>query len=525
MVTKILVVDDEPDLELLFPQMLAEVIEQKHYELTFAHDGQEALKILENQQNFDLVLTDINMPNMDGLTLIKKIQEKFKLIKVVVISAYGDIDNIRTAMNRGAFDFLIKPIDWDDLEKTIEKTREAVRQLRESERRARESERIARESEEKLSKFLDAVPVGVLVIDNQEEIAYVNKEALRIYGLTEQDREQILGKKYPQQLEALSHYKYYKKGTNQKYPQDKFPLLLAIRGESERQTLSIYDLEIRQIEGDVRIPLEVSATPIKDEQGSIKYAIAALKDITERIELVQADKAKNIFLANTTHELKTPLTAIISLSETLQEVGDNLTHDDKNRYLQKIISNSKFLLNLINDILDISKIVERKLDLLVEENEIKPLVEEVIETVKPLAEENSNQLNLNYPDKIGIMEADITRLRQCLNNLLSNACKFTKQGIITLDVHRQTEDDRDWIIFRVTDTGIGMTPKQMENIFQPFGKGDISTTRRYGGTGLGLSITKELSEMMGGNITVESKLGQGSTFTLCLPAVQDKTDS
>lgn len=524
MVTKILVVDDQPDLELLLPQMLSDAIEQEHYELTFADDGQKALEILEADQDFDLVLTDINMPNMDGLTLIKKIQEKFNLIKAVVISAYGDIPNIRTAMNRGAFDFLTKPIDWKDLEITIAKTLDYVRQLRESERRARESERRARESEEKLSKFLDAVPVGVLVIDNQEEIAYVNKEALRIYGLTEQNRDPIRGKKFPQELEEFSHHERYKEGTNQKYPQDKFPILLAIRGESERQTLSIYDLEIRQTEGDVRIPLEVSATPIKDEQGSIKYAIAALKDITERIELVQADKAKNIFLANTSHELKTPLTAIISLSETIQEVGDNLSRKDKNSYLQKIISNSKFLVNLINDILDISKIVEGKLDLLFEEIEIEPLVEEVIETIQPLAEKNRNHLNVNCPNNIGIMEADSTRLRQCLNNLLSNACKFTEDGTITLDVHRQIEDGQDWISFRVTDTGIGMNLEQMETLFQPFAQGDISTTRRYGGTGLGLSITKKLAEMMGGDVTVESELGQGSTFTLRLPTVQNKTN-
>ncbi len=423
------------------------------------------------------------------------------------------------------FDFLIKPIDWQDLKITIEKTLDYVRELKDSERRARESE-------EKLSKFLDAVPVGVLVIDDREEIAYVNKEALRIYGLTEQDRDRIRGKKYPQELEAFSHHEYYKEGTNKKYPQDKFPLLLAIRGESDRQTISIYDLEIRQTEGDVRIPLEVSATPIQDEQGSIKYATAALKDLTplreaeaERIALEKADKAKNIFLANTSHELKTPLTAIISLSETLQKVGDNLSHEDKNRYLQKTISNSKFLRNLINDILDISKIVEGKLDLVFEEIAIEPLVEEVIETIKPLAEKNKNQLEVNCPDNIGSMKADITRLRQCLNNLLSNACKFTDQGIITLDVHPQSEDDQDWILFRVTDTGIGMTPKQIETLFQPFTQGDISTTRRYGGSGLGLSITKKLAEMIGGNVTVKSKLGQGSTLTIRLPAIGDKTDS
>lgn len=520
---KILVVEDQSDYELLYPQMLSEAIEQNDYKFFFAHDGEEALEMLESHGDFDLILTDINMPKMDGLTLIKEIQ-RFKLIKAIVISAYGDIDNIRTAMNRGAFDFLTKPIDWEDLQITIEKTLDYVRELKESERKAKESERKAKESEEKLRKFLDAVPVGVLVIDDQETIAYVNKEALRIYGLTEQNRDVIRGKRFPEELEKLSQHKRYKEGTDQIYPQDKFPILLAIRGKSDQQPISIYDLEIHQIKQDVRIPLEVSATPIPDDRGSVKYAIAALKDITERRELVQADKAKNIFLANTTHELKTPLAAIISLSETMQELGDNLSDDDKKSYLQKIISNSKFLLNLINDILDISKIVEQKLDLLFEEVKIKPLIAEVIETIQPLAEKNKNSLEVNYPDNIGAIEADINRLRQCLNNLLSNACKFTSNGKIILDVHRQTKNNQDWISFRITDTGSGIKPEKMEKLFQPFTQGDNSSTRRHEGTGLGLSITKKLAEMMGGDVTVESEFGQGSIFIIRLPAIQDKTD-
>ncbi len=211
------------------------------------------------------------------------------------------------------------------------------------------------------------------------------------------------------------------------------------------------------------------------------------------------------------------MTAIISLSETLQEVGEDFTPQEQSSFAQRITNNGKFLLNLINDLLDLSKIVEGQMELHSEYFEIVPMVQEVVENIKSY-DNNDNTLIVNCPEGIGTMHADITRVRQCLNNLLSNASKFTEQGTITFDINRYTEDSKDWITFQVRDTGIGMTEEQIAKLFIPFTQGDISTTRRYGGTGLGLSITKELCEMMGGNISVESEPNKGSTFTIRLPA-------
>jgi DNA-binding response OmpR family regulator len=187
--------------------------------------------------------------------------------------------------------------------------------------------------------------------------------------------------------------------------------------------------------------------------------------------------------------------------------------------LNKITRAGKHLLALINDILDISKIEAGKMQLFLETLDIAQLTQDVLTTVHPLAAKEGNKLEAHLAGDLGTMHADLTRVRQCLFNLLSNACKFTKKGTVTLTATREKAGHRDWIHFRVRDTGIGMTPEQLGGLFQVFRQADASTTRKYGGTGLGLAITRSLCRIMGGDISVESAVGQGTTFTLRLPAV------
>ena len=218
------------------------------------------------------------------------------------------------------------------------------------------------------------------------------------------------------------------------------------------------------------------------------------------------------------HELRTPLNAIIGYSELLQEMAAKQIPTNPAPDLEKINRAGKHLLALINNVLDLSKVEAGKMELLPEHFSISELVRELIDSVQPLLIKNANTLELGAGEGLGMMYADLTRIRQCLLNLLSNACKFTRHGIIRLETTRETRADREWIVFRVHDSGIGMTPSQIDRLFQAFTQADASTTRKYGGTGLGLAITKMISEMLGGDITVESTPGQGSTFTLRIPA-------
>jgi signal transduction histidine kinase len=232
----------------------------------------------------------------------------------------------------------------------------------------------------------------------------------------------------------------------------------------------------------------------------------------------EADRTKSQFLATMSHELRTPLNAIIGYSEMLQEEARDRGQEDFVPDLEKIHASARHLLALINDILDLSKIEAGKMDLHLETFDLPGLVQDVAGTVLPLVQKNGNTLQVQCAADLGRMHADITRVRQCLFNLLGNACKFTQQGTITLQVERHQAAGRDWMRFRVSDTGIGMTPEQMQKLFQAFSQADSSTTRKYGGTGLGLAITQKLCRRMGGDVSVESEVGKGSTFTLTIPA-------
>lgn len=231
-----------------------------------------------------------------------------------------------------------------------------------------------------------------------------------------------------------------------------------------------------------------------------------------------ANQAKSDFLARMSHELRTPMNAIIGYTEMLVEEAEGSGHEEYVADLHKIHTAGRHLLQLINDILDLSKVEAHKLELYLETFDIAGLTRDIATTVQPLAERNDNTIEVRLDDDLGSMHADVTRVRQVLLNLMSNACKFTEGGAVSLEVSRQRFDSRDWVTFSVIDTGIGMTQEQIEKLFQPFSQADVSTTRKYGGTGLGLAISKRFCEMMGGDISVQSEMGKGSTFTVRLPA-------
>ena len=240
-------------------------------------------------------------------------------------------------------------------------------------------------------------------------------------------------------------------------------------------------------------------------------------------ELEVASRHKSEFLANMSHELRTPLNAIIGYSEMLQEEAEDQHAESFIPDLRRIHAAGKHLLELINAVLDLSKIEAGKMELYLESFEVAPLVRDVAAVLEPLAQKNANRVEVECPPGVGAMRADLTKLRQALFNLLSNACKFTERGTVSLVVTRQASAEGDTIVFAVSDTGIGMTPEQMTRLFEEFGQADASTTRRYGGTGLGLALSRRLCRMMGGDIMVASEAGRGSTFTIRLPAEVTET--
>ena len=291
---------------------------------------------------------------------------------------------------------------------------------------------------------------------------------------------------------------------------------------------------------------------IEHRNTELAKAMAVAQDA--RLAAEEANRTKSQFLANMSHELRTPLNAIIGYSEMLQEEVEDLGYEDIAPDLNKIQTAGQYLLSLINDILDISKIEAGKMELYLETFDLSDLINSIVNTIQPLIDKNNNKLTVHYDQIVTTMYSDQTKVRQILFNLLSNACKFTQKGTVTLAVQYETvqiEQQRTpdpeidlslptivhndgmsiptsnrllFVIFRVSDTGIGMSSEQLKRLFKAFSQADASTMRKYGGTGLGLVISQCFCHMMGGDIQVESASGQGTTFTVYLPvAVQKDT--
>jgi signal transduction histidine kinase/CheY-like chemotaxis protein len=250
----------------------------------------------------------------------------------------------------------------------------------------------------------------------------------------------------------------------------------------------------------------------------VRYGYKTIQEFLKSQEAAEsANRFKSEFLANMSHELRTPLNAIIGYSEMLEETATEEGEEEFALDAKKINVSGKHLLAMINDILDFSKIETGRMELFIETYSIESLIKEVSQTIEPLVKKNNNKFHVTFADTIGEVNSDFTKVRQILFNLLGNACKFTENGTITLNVRKTSHNGSPAFACDVNDTGIGMAEEEKEKLFHAFTQADASITRKYGGTGLGLTISKHFSSMMNGTIEVESTRGQGSTFTLILP--------
>ena len=373
----------------------------------------------------------------------------------------------------------------------------------------RQVEAELRDSQALKVAILDTALDGVIVVDEDTRIREFNPAAERTFG---RSRAASLGR----ELGALILPADFLVGHLKKFAH--------FLDEGETSAVNRYvECEAERANGE-RFPVELSVTPIK--VGGEALFTAYLRDITERKaaehELAaardaaeEANKAKSQFLANMSHELRTPLSAIIGYSEMLQEeMEDGADAAGLAPDMQKIESNARHLLGLINDVLDLSKIESGKMEIFVESFDVEAVVRDVASTVTALVQKKDNALSLDLAPNLGGMRSDLTKLRQMLLNLLSNAAKFTEGGTITLSASRAG----NLLTFAVHDSGIGMTPEQVGKLFGRFQQADASTTSRFGGTGLGLSISRAFATMLGGDIAVSSDYGRGSTFTVVLPA-------
>lgn len=383
----LLIVDDEPDVQIMFDQRFRRKIRTGEYVIHYAENGVEALEKLKRLPEIDVVLSDIKMPEMDGLTLLDHVRNDYPNLAIIMITAFADMANIRAAMNAGAFDFINKPFAFADLQITIEKALNFVQKLRSLERERSEKERVQRE--------------------------------------------------------LLRH-------------------------------------------------------------------------------MQRMDKIKDEFLANTSHELYTPLNGIIGIAESMVDgaAGSLETHVKDN--LDVIVSCGKRMASLVGDILDFAKLKNKDLQLDLAPCNLEKVVADVSNLFHPLMENQPVALQIQIePSPFPAVFCDENRVVQILHNLVGNALKFTKEGTITIQVSR----DESFAEVAVIDTGIGIDAAHHRDIFNSFEQVDGSSTRSYGGTGLGLAITKRLVELQGGSIGVESQLGEGATFRFTIPlANQDVLD-
>ena len=307
------------------------------------------------------------------------------------------------------------------------------------------------------------------------------------------------------------------------HPEDRDATLQAWTRAVAGNGLYAIDHRLRRADGEWRT-MAARGVPILDE-GETREWVGTHTDITERKQAEEelsaakdaaeaANRAKSQFLANMSHELRTPLSAVIGYSEMIEEEMEETGEQHLLGDVRKIQSNARHLLSLINDVLDLSKIEADRMTTFAEEVDVEALVRDVASTVGSLVQQKHNEVVLDLAPGLGTMRTDQVKLRQCLFNLVSNAAKFTEGGRITLQAERIGAE----VLLSVADTGIGMTPEQLDKLFERFTQADVSTTRRFGGTGLGLAITRAFCRLLGGDVTVASTYGEGSTFTIHLPA-------
>lgn len=441
------------------------------------------------EKSTDLVLMDIVLKGeMDGIEAAGQIRSRFN-IPVVYLSAYSDDNILERAKITEPFGYIIKPFNERELHINIEIALYKHK-----------IEKELKESREWFSTTLKSIGDAVIAADPKDRIIFMNSAAQSLTGWNIVD---AIGKSMDEVYD--------------------------ISGPTESPVESMNTGEIELICRDgIKRLIEECRTPNMDEGGNILGSVLVFRDITESRKaeeillenerLLYTNKVKNEFIANMSHELRTPLTSIIGFSQLLKRRINGELSDKQELYVDNVIASGKFLLDLINDILDLSKIEAQKMELVIESMSVEEVINETFTILKESAVNHNITMVKNIEPQLDFIMADRQRFKQVLFNLLSNAVKFSKEegGTVTVSARKSGE----MVQFSVMDTGIGIKEEDLGKLFRKFEQLDSGFTKKSKGTGLGLAISKQLVELHGGNITVESRIGEGSTFTFFIPMAQ-----
>jgi adenylate cyclase len=431
------------------------------------------------------------------------------------------LERSMSAITEGQLDVPIPKAGRDEIggmTRALAMLRDSLKERQRLEQERQRAEAEARRAQAQLSEAIEAISEGFALYDADDRLVVCNSRFKEMYvgtGLEIQpgiQYETIVRKAAETGIVPL--------------PPDKDDAWLAERLDRHRNPRGAFEqlrshgiwlkISERRTADGGNVGVLTDITELKDRELQLGELVDRLADA--RDAAMEATVAKSRFLANMSHELRTPLNAVIGITEMLIEDTEEMDNRSAREPLERISRAGKHLLQLINEVLDLSKIEAGKLEISYETVDVAALVDDLVGEVEPLAAKNGNRFVVECASDIGTVRSDPTRLRQIILNLLSNACKFTEHGRVSLSINRSRSDGEEFISVRVADTGIGMTEAQLGKLFQEFSQADSSTTRKYGGTGLGLAISDRLCRLMGGTIEVESKLGAGTTFMMRLPA-------
>ncbi|MCG3117871.1 MAG: ATP-binding protein [Candidatus Manganitrophus sp. SA1] len=505
---KILLVDDHPENLIA----LQAVLDSPEYHLVKAKNGMEALKLLL-KEDFGLILLDVNMPGLNGFETAAMIRERPKTrhIPIIFVTAVNKSEaDAARGYSLGAIDYIIKPFEPEILRTKVaaltelsykgKEWKQKIESVRERERKEMERKiaRLEKVSQERYRNLAHAIPHILWIAGPDGRIDFFNQQWFSLTGLTFEQSEGWGWKR------AI-------------HPED-LPDYLN-RWEKTLKDAVFFEIQYRlkRTDGVYRWHL-VRALPEKEEGQTVAWVGTSTEiDDQKRLEeaLKEATRLKSEFVSNVSHELRTPLNAILGYTSLLLQETYGPIHESQKTPVEGVHSNASELLDLINDLLDLSKIESGKMSLVIEPIHLMRLLPKTLKDVKSLMSGKEIAIRYEIQEDLHVIQSDRSKVRQIFLNLLSNAIKFTKKGSITISA----VNVRGGIQFSIQDTGIGMKPQDLPHIFAPFRQIDGSMTREAGGSGLGLTIVRDLVRILQGRIDVQSEFGVGSTFTVFLPEV------